>query len=167
MISGILVGIIGVALTLLILGILVGLLWVVVWLVSHLPSFGSVDLRLALRNLTARRIRTATTLLALSAGMFALSSITFVGVGTREILQFQLDRESRRERAGLPGAGAGLADAGAGDAQRAASGRRGRREQHAHFALQRAARSRSTVKPPVLDDRFSRPRGVRTRALST
>ncbi|MEO8393883.1 MAG: FtsX-like permease family protein [Chloroflexota bacterium] len=86
------IGIIGVALTLLILGILVVLLWVVVWLVSHLPSFGSVDLRLALRNLTARRIRTATTLLALSAGMFALSSITFVGQGTREILQFQLSQ---------------------------------------------------------------------------
>jgi predicted lysophospholipase L1 biosynthesis ABC-type transport system permease subunit len=92
MLSGVIVGIIGVALTLLILGILVVLLWVVVWLVSHLPSFGSVDLRLALRNLTARRIRTATTLLALSAGMFALSSITFVGVGTREILQFQLSQ---------------------------------------------------------------------------
>ncbi len=88
--GSIVVGIIGVAVTLLVLGILVCLLWVVVWLVSHLPSFGSVDLRLALRNLTSRRIRTATTLLALSAGMFALSSITFVGVGTREILQFQL-----------------------------------------------------------------------------
>ena len=92
MISGVVIGIIGVALTLLILGFLVVLLWVVVWLVSHLPSFGSVDLRLALRNLTARRIRTATTLLALSAGMFALSSITFVGQGTREILQFQLSQ---------------------------------------------------------------------------
>ncbi|MCC6802003.1 MAG: ABC transporter permease, partial [Anaerolineae bacterium] len=89
-VSGAVIGIVGVAATLLILGILVCILWVIVWLVSHLPSFGSVDLRLALRNLTARRIRTATTLLALSAGMFALSSITFVGVGTREILQFQL-----------------------------------------------------------------------------
>ncbi len=89
-ISGPVIGIVGVALTLLILGILVCLLWVVVWLVGHLPAFGSVDLRLALRNLTARRIRTATTLLALSAGMFALSSITFVGEGTREVLQFQL-----------------------------------------------------------------------------
>ena len=88
--GSVVIGIIGVAVTLLVLGILVCLLWVVVWLVSHLPSFGSVDLRLALRNLTSRRIRTATTLLALSAGMFALSSITFVGVGTREILQFQL-----------------------------------------------------------------------------
>ena len=83
-------GIIGVAVTLLILGVLVGVMWIIVWVVSHLPSFGVVDLRLALRNLTARRIRTATTLLALSAGMFALSSISFVGAGTRELLQFQL-----------------------------------------------------------------------------
>jgi putative ABC transport system permease protein len=85
-------GIIGVALTLLLLGLLVGIMWLVVWLVSHLPSFGVVDLRLALRNLSARRIRTATTLLALSAGMFALSSISFVGAGTRELLQFQLSQ---------------------------------------------------------------------------
>ncbi|NDJ62799.1 MAG: FtsX-like permease family protein [Chloroflexi bacterium] len=84
------IGVIAVALTLIILGGLVGVMWVVVWLVSKLPAFGSVDLRLALRNLTSRRTRTAATLLALAAGMFALSSITFVGAGTREILQFQL-----------------------------------------------------------------------------
>lgn len=88
--SSIPAGIIGVALTLLILGLLVGLMWIVVWLVSKFPSFGSVDLRLALRNLSARRLRTATTLLALAAGMFALSSITFVGAGTRELLNFQV-----------------------------------------------------------------------------
>ena len=85
-------GIVGVAITLLVLGILVGVLWVIVWVVSRFPAFGWVDLRLALRNLTARRVRTATTLLALSAGMFALSSITFIGAGTREILQFQLSQ---------------------------------------------------------------------------
>ena len=85
-------GIIGVAITLLILGLLIGILWVIVWVVSRFPAFGWVDLRLALRNLTARRLRTATTLLALSAGMFALSSITFIGAGTREILQFQLSQ---------------------------------------------------------------------------
>jgi predicted lysophospholipase L1 biosynthesis ABC-type transport system permease subunit len=84
------VGIIGVAVTLLILGFLVGVMWVIVWIVSHLPSFGNVDLRLALRNLTTRRLRTATTLLALSAGMFALSSISFFGAGAREIIQFTL-----------------------------------------------------------------------------
>lgn len=88
--GSVILGMIGVALTLLILGVLVGLLWIIVWIVGKLPAFGIVDLRLALRNLTARRIRTATTLLALSAGMFALSSISFVGAGTRELLQFQL-----------------------------------------------------------------------------
>src|SRR5690606_27927656 len=85
-------GFIGVAVTLAILGLLVGVMWVIVWIVSRFPSFGWVDLRLALRNLTSRRLRTATTLLALSAGMFALSSITFVGAGTREVLQFQLSQ---------------------------------------------------------------------------
>ncbi len=83
------IGVIGVTFTLVILGLLVGVLWVIVWFVSHLPTFGNIDLRLALRNMTARRTRTATTLLALSAGMFALSSITFFGLGARQIMQFQ------------------------------------------------------------------------------
>ncbi|MEL7433541.1 MAG: FtsX-like permease family protein, partial [Chloroflexota bacterium] len=78
--------IIGVAITLLILGLLTGVLWVFVWLIGKLPAFGWVDLQLALRNLSAQRTRTATTLLALSAGMFALSSITFVSEGTRQLL---------------------------------------------------------------------------------
>ena len=51
-----------------------------------------VTWRLALRNLSTNRLRTAITLLALSAGMFALSSITFVGEGTRELLNLQLNR---------------------------------------------------------------------------
>ena len=84
-----LIGVVGATLTLMLMGLLVGFLWLVVWLVSRLPSFGSVDLRLALRNMTARRTRTATTLLALSAGMFALSSISFFGLGARQIVQFQ------------------------------------------------------------------------------
>ncbi len=85
----ILIGIIGVTLALIILGILTSALWGLVWLLSHLPAFGVVDLRLALRNMTARRVRTATTLLALATGMFALSSISFFGIGAREIVQFQ------------------------------------------------------------------------------
>ena len=88
-----LAGIIGVAITLVILGVLVMLLWVVVWLVGKLPSFGWVDLQLALSNLSTNRTRTATTLLALSAGMFALSSITLVGEGTRALLNLQLPQQ--------------------------------------------------------------------------
>ncbi|MBI5666993.1 MAG: FtsX-like permease family protein [Chloroflexi bacterium] len=84
-----LLGIAGVAGALLFLALLVGVLWWVVWLVSHLPAFGKVELRLALRNLTTRRLRTSITLLALTAGMFALSSITFFGLGAREIVRFQ------------------------------------------------------------------------------
>lgn len=86
-------GVVGVAVTLAILGLLVLQLWVVVWLASKIPSFRSVSLRLALRNLSTNRMRTATTLLALSAGMFALSSITFIGQGTRELLNLQLAQQ--------------------------------------------------------------------------
>ncbi|MCS6835516.1 MAG: ABC transporter permease [Anaerolineae bacterium] len=86
-------GLVGVAISFVVLALLVAILWVIVWLVGKLPSFGWVDLRLALRNLSTQRLRTATTLLALSAGMFALSSITFVGEGTREILNLQLARQ--------------------------------------------------------------------------
>ncbi len=82
------VGVLGVAITLLILYILAMLLWCVVWLLGKLPAFGNVDLNLALRNLTTQRMRTATTLLALSAGMFALSSIALFGESAREILRF-------------------------------------------------------------------------------
>lgn len=86
------IGIITVAVSLIILGLLAMLLWVVVWLVGKLPAFGWVDLKLALRNLSTRRFRTATTLLALSAGMFALSSIAFFGAGVRQITNFSLTK---------------------------------------------------------------------------
>lgn len=98
-------GIVGVAITLIILGILTFVMWLVVWLVGRLPSFGVVDVQLALRNMRARRVRTATTLLALTAGMFALSSITFVGEGTREILQFQLTQNLGGNVLVFPGIG--------------------------------------------------------------
>lgn len=83
-------GLIVVAVTFIILGLLVLILWVVVWLLGKIPAFGNVDLKLAKRNLSTRRTRTATTLLALSAGMFALSSIAFFGAAAREILNFTL-----------------------------------------------------------------------------
>lgn len=84
-----LLGIVGVAGVMLFLILLTGLLWVLVWLLGHVPTFGNVELRLALRNLSTRRVRTATTLVALTAGMFALSSITYFGLGAREIVRFQ------------------------------------------------------------------------------
>jgi putative ABC transport system permease protein len=85
----IIVGIVLVALVMLILALLTGVMWAVVWLIGHLPTFGQVDMRLALRNLSSRRVRTATTLLALAAGMFALSAITYFGLGAREVIRFQ------------------------------------------------------------------------------
>jgi ABC-type antimicrobial peptide transport system permease subunit len=85
----IILGILGVTLTLAFLGLLLLGFWVLVWLVGRLPALGIVDLRLALRNLSSRRLRTATTLLALTAGMFALSSITYFGLGAREVVRFR------------------------------------------------------------------------------
>ena len=87
-----LVGIAGVAAVFIIFAILIALLWLIIFLISKVPSLGMVTLRLAQRNLSANRLRTAITLLALSAGMFALSSIAFVGEGTRELLNLQLSR---------------------------------------------------------------------------
>lgn len=87
-----LLGVIGVAVTFLIFAVIIAILWLIVFIIGRLPSFGMVTLRLALRNLSTNRLRTATTLLALIAGMLALSSITFVGEGTRELLNIQLSR---------------------------------------------------------------------------
>jgi len=87
-----LIGVVGVAGTFVVFGILIGILWVIVFIIGKFPTFGNVTLRLALRNLSTNRLRTAITLLALSAGMLALSSITFVGEGTRELLNIQLSR---------------------------------------------------------------------------
>ena len=90
--SAYLVGVIGVSATFAIFLLLIAILWLIIFLIGKLPSLGIVTWRLALRNLSTNRLRTAITLLALSAGMFALSSITFVGEGTRELLNLQLSR---------------------------------------------------------------------------
>ena len=86
------VGVIGVSVAFLLFAIMIGILWIIVFVIGKLPTFGAVTLRLALRNLSTNRLRTAITLLALSAGMLALSSIAFVGEGTRELLNLQLSR---------------------------------------------------------------------------
>ena len=90
--SAYLVGVIGVSVTFVIFFLLIAVLWLIIFVIGKLPSLGMVTVRLALRNLSTNRLRTAITLLALSAGMFALSSITFVGEGTRELLNLQLSR---------------------------------------------------------------------------
>ena len=87
-----LIGVIGVAAAFVIFVLLIALIWLIILVIGKSPTFGSVSLRLALRNLSTNRVRTAITILALSAGMFALSSITFVGEGTRELLNLQLSR---------------------------------------------------------------------------
>ncbi|MCL4254608.1 MAG: ABC transporter permease, partial [Anaerolineae bacterium] len=85
------VGILSVAVVFIILGILILLLWVLIWIIGKTPDLGWIPMRLAIKNLHTKRFRTAITLLAISTGMFAISSITFYGAGVREILQFSLN----------------------------------------------------------------------------
>ena len=87
-----LVGVIGVAVVFIIFAFMIAILWLIIFVIGRIPSLGMVTARLAQRNLSTNRVRTAITLLALSAGMFALSSIAFVGEGTRELLNLQLSR---------------------------------------------------------------------------
>lgn len=67
------IGIFGVFLTFVLLGVVIGVMWLLVWLLSKLPSFHNANLRLALRGLAQHRLRTALSLLALIIGMTSLS----------------------------------------------------------------------------------------------
>jgi putative ABC transport system permease protein len=75
-----------VAITLALMGVIIVMLWFLVLIISVLPPFRSVDLRLALRGIGEHRFRTATTLFALIAGMFALSSITLISSSVPKLL---------------------------------------------------------------------------------
>lgn len=58
-------------------GILYAILWVIIWIVGRVfPSFGSVDLKVSLRQMLSSKGRGASTLLALVVGVFSLSTIT-------------------------------------------------------------------------------------------
>lgn len=82
-------GVVIVAAAILLLAILTAGLWLLVWLLSKLPVSGHAELRLALANLGARRLRSAITLLALAVGVFTLSLVSFPAIGVRQVLQFR------------------------------------------------------------------------------
>ncbi len=86
----VLLGSISTLVALILLGIIVALLWVLVWLLGRLPSFGSVDLKLAIRALRGHRTRNASTMLALIIGIASLSVITLVLGTISKILNTQL-----------------------------------------------------------------------------
>ncbi|MFQ3534328.1 MAG: FtsX-like permease family protein, partial [Aggregatilineales bacterium] len=67
------IGVFGVFVTFITLGVVIAVMWLLVWLLSKLPSFRNANLRLALRGLTQHRLRTALSLLALIIGMTSLS----------------------------------------------------------------------------------------------
>ena len=84
-----LAGVAFVAAVLATLGALTAVLWLLLWLVGRLPPGASIEMRLALVNLGARRLRSAVTLLALGIGVFALSIVSFLGLGARQVLRFR------------------------------------------------------------------------------
>lgn len=87
--TGFLLAGIGIAL----LGILLLIFWVIVWVVGKLPAFGWIDLKLALRAMSARRMRSATALLSLTGGVFALAVITLMSYAMLTILNFSLTNQ--------------------------------------------------------------------------
>ncbi len=89
LIGNILIGVIALAITGVIMVGIIGLLWLLIAVVGSLPAFGSVDLRLALRGIGTHRARTASTLLALIAGIFSLSVITLMADSIPRLLNLQ------------------------------------------------------------------------------
>ncbi len=66
----------------------------VVWLMGKTPYFGNVDVKIALRNLSARRSRTASTMLGLIVGIAALSLITLTTSAVTNILESRLETDA-------------------------------------------------------------------------
>ena len=75
-------------------GGIVLVLFMMVWCLGVLPDFGSVTLRLALRSLSRRRIRTAVTLMALSMGIFAMGVILMLSAGLKESIHQAIDNDT-------------------------------------------------------------------------
>jgi len=80
---------------LVILALLTSLLWALVRLMVRLPNLGRVNLKLALRGLTRQRGRTATTLLALSVGIFVVGLITVVADNVKALVQVEQTQKQR------------------------------------------------------------------------
>ena len=87
-------GIVVVEIAFLFLSITFVLLWGVVWLVGRLPAFGSVDIKLSIRNISARKSRTASTMLGLIAGVAALSLITLTTNAVTSLLEQQIETDA-------------------------------------------------------------------------
>lgn len=87
------------------LGVTIGTFWaalllfvmltVLIWLVGKLlPSFGSIDLKLSLRQMLVVRNRNAMTLLALVVGVFSLSLITLMADSINSLLKGAINSAS-------------------------------------------------------------------------
>ena len=102
LIIGLLVGLIlsdfpmGIAVTagtFVVVGLAGVLMWLVVYVFARIPSFGSMRFKLAQRAMDTHRGRTASTLLALTIGMFALSIILLFTNAVISLLEVSYDQE--------------------------------------------------------------------------
>ncbi len=72
-------------------GILNGLIWIIG---KFFPGFGSVDLKISLRQMAAGRSRAAVTLLALVIGVFSLSLVTLFAQSISNVLENTLENSA-------------------------------------------------------------------------
>ena len=77
-------------------GLMFVLLLFVIWVIARfMPTFGSVDLKVSLRQMLTTRGRGAITLLALVVGIFSLSTITMFTETFNNLLDFAIDEGTR------------------------------------------------------------------------
>jgi predicted lysophospholipase L1 biosynthesis ABC-type transport system permease subunit len=86
LLDNLLIGMLAAYGALVILSILVTVLLGVVWAIGRLPHFGNLNLKLASRGLSRHRGRAASTLLALSVGLFAIGSVVFLADSTKKLI---------------------------------------------------------------------------------
>ena len=80
-----LIGLAGAYGALAVLTLLTVILLGVVWVLGKIPNFGSINLKLSLRGLSRQRGRAASTLLALTVGIFAMASIVVLGGSLKQL----------------------------------------------------------------------------------
>jgi ABC-type antimicrobial peptide transport system permease subunit len=85
-VGDVLTGVLAAYATVLVLGLALLALRAVVWVISHLPTFGIVPLKLSQRAMSAYKGRVANTLLALVTGIFCLSLVWLLVWGTIQLV---------------------------------------------------------------------------------
>jgi putative ABC transport system permease protein len=76
--------------TLIVAAVVIQLFVASIWGISHLPSFGRLSLRMALRNMRTQKRRLASTLLALCVGVLAMGTSTILAQNLKSFASQQI-----------------------------------------------------------------------------